>query len=396
MKFSMKAALAASGLALVGPVLVVVASDGSGLPSASAAARQNGSTTLLPQIVQQGGKPASAQAAHVSGAVKFSPVRKNRRVVVQKRLANGPWRRHTVARQNGAGIVNFVGPAKKDARWFSYRGVAAPYGGLPKVAARPQGADVWRTAFLDQFSTFSEKWQHRPSTAESRKCSSVGDPRAATVAGGTLRLTVKRDPDRLGDACVVSLNGTKYNVGHYLNGQVGTGHIPHAFTRGVFAARIKFQRNRGQHGSFWLQPVNKQTIRGNPQASGAEIDIVEFFGRGYERGGLASFLYNYGYLDAQGSPVKVGGMAPKATRMLNSTDAWWKNYHVFSLEWTKNMYIFRVDGREHFRTKRGISGIDEYLILSLLSSDWELAQAKKLGMQPGGTMHVDWARVWQK
>ena len=113
-------------------------------------------------------------------------------------------------------------------------------------------------------------------------------------------------------------------------------------------------------------------------------------------GGLASFLYNYGVLDRSGDPVKIGGMAPSATRMLPQGDAWWKRYHVFSVEWTPNSYTFMVDGRPHFRTKRGVSGVDEYLILSMLTSDWELLQAKKLGISPGGAMQVDWTRVWQR
>jgi len=156
---------------------------------------------------------------------------------------------------------------------------------------------------------------------------------------------------------------------------------------------MKFPRTRGQHGAFWMQPLNRRYLEGRPGQSGAEVDIAEFFGQGYPQGGFASFLYNYGI---DGGSKKIGGMSPRATRMLPRGDAWWKSYHVFSLEWTERAYIFRVDGREHWRTRRGVSRVDEYLILSLLSSDWELRQAKKLGTQPKGTMHVDWTRVWQK
>jgi hypothetical protein len=379
------AALALVALALVIPTLTL---NG----PAEAAARQTGRTVLLPQIVQPGGSPANANAARVTGYVKFSPARKGRKVIVQKKLGSGAWRKHSAARQNGAGTVSFSGPARRGARAYTYRGVAVRYGALGKVASRPQSTKVWKQRFLDQFggTTLSAKWQDRPSAASSRQCSDVGHPAMSNVANGTLRLSVQR----VGDCTVEG-----QNVGYWRNGQVGTQHLgpdKGAFTRGVFAARIKMQQKRGQHGSFWMQPQVHNPQPGKPRASGAEIDIVEFFGQGYAKGGLASFLYNYGILDANGDPVKIGGMAPKATQMLPGTDNWWKSYHVFSLEWTNNAYIFRVDGREHWRTKRGVSGIDEYMILSLLSSDWELLAAKKRGVTPGGTMHVDWVRVWQK
>ena len=68
--------------------------------------------------------------------------------------------------------------------------------------------------------------------------------------------------------------------------------------------------------------------------AGAEIDIAEFFGKGYQQGGLASFLYNYAITDSA-TASKIGGLAPSATRMLPPRDAWWKRFHVFSLEWTR-------------------------------------------------------------
>jgi beta-glucanase (GH16 family) len=254
---------------------------------------------------------------------------------------------------------------------------------------------VWAEASTSEFGgrKLGRHWADRRTTSTSRKCSKVGDRRASQVRRGTLRLRVMVNPDRRGDSCRIRQGPDKGSYRHYLNGQVSTQHVPHAFTFGTFAARVKFPRTRGKHGAFWLQTMNRRYLKGRPGKSGAEIDIAEFFGQGYPEGGFASFLYNYGI---KAGTKKIGGLAPSATRMLPRGDAWWKSYHVVSLEWTKRAYIFRVDGRQHWRTRRGVSRIDEYLILSLLSSDWELRQAKKLGINPEGTMHVDWARVWQK
>ena len=61
----------------------------------------------------------------------------------------------------------------------------------------------------------------------------------------------------------------------------------------------------------------------------------------------------------------------------NEKDDWYKRYHVFSVEWSPLGYIFRIDGQETGRINKGVSGVAEYPILSLLSSDYEL---KKLGL----------------
>lgn len=399
MKSVLKPALVLSALALVIPLLGVLGPAGVAAPAAEAAIRQSGSTALSPAIVQPGAKVAAAKKARLSGMVKFKPARKGRPVVVQRKVRGGAWQKVTTVRQNRAGVVRFTGPARNARnKPFSYRGVAQRWNGLRAAASKPQSAAVWHMKFDDEFNRkrLGPLWKNRMSNAASRQCSTVGARRMSRVGGGALHLSVKRDPNRLGETCEVSIDGKQVALDYYLNGQVSTQHLESgvgAFTRGTFAARIKFQQNRGQHGSFWLQPVSPQYLEGRPAASGAEVDVVEFFGKGYPGGGLASFLYNYGI---DGGKTKIGGVWPKATKALPAGDSWWKNYHVFSVEWTRKMYIFRVDGREHFRTKRGVSGIDEYMILSLLSSDWELAEAKRLGVKPGGTMDVDWVRVWQK
>lgn len=367
---------------------------------ASAGVPQSGSTTLTPQIVQPGSRPTSADRAKTRGTISFTPVKKGRPVVLQRQLAGSTsWTNVTTLRQNGKGVVSFTGPAKSGTSWFSYRGVAKRYSGLPTVTSSSQSAAVWSRTFDDEFvgTVLSPKWHDRVSNASSRRCSSVGDPRARSVGGGTLSLMVKRDPAKIGQTCQTTVYGSSYRLNYYLNGQVSTDTLvaPFKQTYGTFAARIKFPKQRGKHGSLWMQPMQR-LYGASPDQAGAEIDIVEFFGKGYVDGGLASFLYNYGILDGSGNPKKIGGIWPKATRMLPAGDAWWKNYHVFSLEWTPSRYIFRVDGREHFRTSTGVSGVDEYLILSLLSSDWELRDAQRLGLDPRGTMKVDWVRAWSQ
>ena len=156
---------------------------------------------------------------------------------------------------------------------------------------------------------------------------------------------------------------------------------------GVTAARIKFQREQGQHGSFWLQsPIAEGDT---PAVAGAEIDIVEYFGDS-DDDRLASFIY---YPTEDGS-VKEGDWIEGASEFLaDKDDDWWKAYHVFSLEWTPDEYVIRIDGQEAWRTDQGVSQTSEFIVLSLLSSDYELPNLPDEDLLPQ-VMDVDWVRHW--
>ena len=73
---------------------------------------------------------------------------------------------------------------------------------------------------------------------------------------------------------------------------------------------------------------------------------------------------------------------------------WAGTYHVFSVEWTPTEYVFRIDGKEALRTSAGVSQTEEYLILSLLVSNFESLRITP--EQLPQTMSVDWVRVWQQ
>jgi beta-glucanase (GH16 family) len=122
------------------------------------------------------------------------------------------------------------------------------------------------------------------------------------------------------------------------------------------------------------------------------MDVIEWFGEDQPQGGLASFIYYYPDDGQAGvTAKKVGDYIRKPGRF---GDDWAGKYHVFAIEWTPHHYVFRIDGRETFRTAQGVSGQPQYLILSLLSSDYEL---KHLGgdRHLPQTMSVDWTRIWQ-
>ncbi len=340
--------------------------------------RQSASLDVLPRIVQQGRVPAPAGKARSAVIARFSPVRPGRKVTIQRRLPSGSWQVVRATTQAADGTASYSGSTSTGTWSYPFRArVAARTGAASLTTTAVQ--DTWGSpAFSDEFTGTKldeTKWSYRRGATPSRT-RSTNDVRSVSVGGGTLRMRVLRDP---------AAPSRKF-----LNGQISTAGGKFAFTYGTASARIKFPKGRGQHGSFWLQSPMYSQFPGNPSRSGAEIDAVEFFGSGYPKGGLATFLY---YQDKKSQNVKIGDVWSRAAKLLPKNDTWWSSYHVFSVNWTPKRYTFYVDGRVLFTTTRGISKTDEYLILSLLTSDWEIPDLN-LRTRPN-TMSVDWARVWQ-
>jgi beta-glucanase (GH16 family) len=168
-----------------------------------------------------------------------------------------------------------------------------------------------------------------------------------------------------------------------LNGHIGTDN-GFSFRYGVAAARIKFPQLRGQHGSFWMQPVGGMY----PGGTGHEIDVVESFGSIHKRSGVFTYIHRY----EGGRIVKTGANIPN-TFLHGPRDGWGKRFHVFSVQWKPRSLIFRVDGKESWRVGGQVSQVPQYLILSLLSSDYELPLIHD--RQLPQHMYVDWVRVWE-
>ena len=254
------------------------------------------------------------------------------------------------------------------------------------VGAKVSTDDTPEVTFTDDFDDEDSvdhpdgSWYTRDQGYVGVRTCSKASADAAEVTDGVLRLSVTDDPE--GDEC--QLPGKRKKFPYRLNGHVGTeGRVD--FTYGFAAARIRTQAARGQHAAFWMQAVGGQGT-GGPKKGGAEIDVIEYFGDDHPEGGLTSFTY---FLDKSGKKQTVGGWLPNADEL---GDDWAEQYHVFSVEWTPQEYVFRIDGKVTQRLKGETSGRPEFLILSLLSSDYELPRFN--GELPE-TMEVDWARVWE-
>jgi beta-glucanase (GH16 family) len=109
-------------------------------------------------------------------------------------------------------------------------------------------------------------------------------------------------------------------------------------TRGKFTqqyghieARIQVPNGSGLWPAFWMLGATGGTWPNN-----GEIDIMEIVGRDPNR--LFGTLHGPGY---------SGGNGYGGTR--TATTPFWQNYHIFSIDWSPNLIIWRVDGSEYFR-----------------------------------------------
>ena len=89
--------------------------------------------------------------------------------------------------------------------------------------------------------------------------------------------------------------------------------------------------------------------------------------------------------------------------------AWWDAWHVVEVEWTRSKIVFRLDGEVTRELKVKTRKADYFVVLSLLSSDWEPIRLTEPLERPGAGldgapieaaelpfgMAVDWVKVYE-
>jgi beta-glucanase (GH16 family) len=361
-------------------------------------AEQYGTVTLLPPVAHSGPR-ALAPKQGVSVLAQFTPAREGREVVLQQRTSGG-WEPVDTAHQDITGVADFTAPATTpDGSAAVYRAVARPVRGnrwttekvaTPAVTARDfallfedtfSGIDLDPTRWVDQMKDSVEN-----APASNRKCSRI-NPATRRVADGVLHMGIAADPTKAGELCTwTDAKGASGLHPYMWNTQIMT-RGKFQFRYGYAAARMKVQQAKGMHSAFWLQPHD---IPHGVPALGTEIDVMEFFGdTGRRTNGLAAFVHWYEF----GTHQQRGRIVPESSKFRVPGEDWWDNFHVFSVEWTPTAYIFRVDGREFHRETVAVSQAPEYLLLSMLTGDYEYKNLTEDEWTQ--TAQVDWVRVWQ-
>jgi len=139
------------------------------------------------------------------------------------------------------------------------------------------------------------------------------------------------------------------------------------FRYGYFEARVQFQQLQGHHGAFWMQSPTYNDYLNDPARSGVEIDIIEFFGNGRMNvtDAKQSLFWN-----PYSSPERQERRNDLFYREVHGVELS-ADFHTFGLLWTETGYRFYVDGVEIWQINEGVSQTEQYLLFSLISSQFE-------------------------
>ena len=201
---------------------------------------------------------------------------------------------------------------------------------------RPSAGDGWRLTWSDEFDG-AEGDPPRPD----RWVAEIGgegwgneerqyytDDRANSALDGDGRLVLTARSDSSGLPCW-------YGECGYTSARLIT---KDRFTQayGRFEARIKLPRGQGIWPAFWLLGDDIDTV-GWPTSG--EIDIMEYLG--HEEDTVHGALHGPGY-DDDAEHTAPGSFAD--------------DFHVFSVDWSKDRIDFAVDGRRYHTATRPASG----------------------------------------
>ena len=360
-------------------------------PSAAASEATEAPTPLDPESVELAIPPAligqtETETDLAAATARVSPPSEGIDVVLQQREDDG-WDRVSTAATDADGLAVFYLPPGPPGEPARFRALVRPDEGDPLMSEDVRfvhRAPLWADEF-DGDELDEEKWEYRQvglRNPEGNRTCAESDPSSVSVADGAVHFVTQEIPP---DIAQGEGQPGECPHGEFRNGHIGT-RGSFSFRYGVLAARIKFPHAQGQHGAFWSQPDDAGT--------GVEIDAVEYFGDGFPaKGELAgsNAIQHSIYWEDDGEQNKVGGLFD-VSHLLPEGETWADDFHIYSVEWTPTEYIFRIDGHETFRTSEGLTDVKQYLILSLLTSDWELPRLDTSDVTP---MSVDWVRVWR-
>lgn len=235
---------------------------------------------------------------------------------------------------------------------------ATPVPPDPVLPAAPDGK-TWHLTWSDEFEgphLDETKW-NRLGDWKRRDGYWVQDD--AYLSGhGTLILRTRQQGDR------------------FTCGAVNTqGKFEHAF--GYLVARCKLPTQPGHWPAFWIMGSGVSKI-GNQGRDGTEIDIIEV---PWRDGRLTVNLHWDGY----GKEHQSAGHRFSLPQVL-------EGFHDFGLWWSREEYVFYVDGQEVWRSQAGgVCQVPEYLKLTEEIGTWagDIRQAKLPDF-----FEVDFVRVY--
>jgi beta-glucanase (GH16 family) len=197
---------------------------------------------------------------------------------------------------------------------------------------------IWQDEFEgDQLDT--SKWNYRETNAK----------RGTGI--------VRTQNTRLDGRGHLVIEATKEDSSYYI-GQIAT-FFKHEFLYGYFESRVKLTNQVGPATAFWLQSLTYGKYIGDPGRSGTEIDILE-----YRRKYRTNEIHHTVHWDGYGENHKQHGKSPIHKGIDDG------EFHTFGLEWTPKKYVFYIDGKPSWRTRKAVSHKALYIILSVEMNTW--------------------------
>jgi beta-glucanase (GH16 family) len=204
------------------------------------------------------------------------------------------------------------------------------------------------------------------------------DPEAASVARGVLTLATWT-------ADGVHHTGFVDTAGKF------------AATYGYFEARVRFATSPGEWGAFWLQSPTMSTPPDDVGVAGAEVDVLEHRATDADGRDIANRYSINVHWDGYGPAHQhAGGEGTPA----HSTAPLQGGWHTYAVLWTRERYVFYLDGVEQWATDQGVSHRSEFIKVTCEVQDGSWAghiPAGGYGLRGSSatSMQVDWVRVWQ-
>ena len=150
---------------------------------------------------------------------------------------------------------------------------------------------------------------------------------------------------------------------------------------GYFECRMKFHKTTGFWGAFWMMCGDVFCEDGSA-VSGVEIDIIE---SGYRNQGAVNHALHWdGY----------GAAHRQLAHIVEDEGQYDGEYHTYALQWTREAYVFFIDGRETWRTAEcGICDKPGYLKISTEFGTWAKPIVRE---ELPDCVRVDWVRVYRE
>ena len=150
---------------------------------------------------------------------------------------------------------------------------------------------------------------------------------------------------------------------------------------GYFECRMKFHKTTGFWGAFWMMCGEVCKVDGSAE-SGVEIDIIE---SGYRNKGAVNHALHWGGYGAEHKQLAY---------IIPDESQYDGEFHTYALQWTRDAYIFFIDGKETWRTSEcGICDKPGYLKITTEFGTWASPIVKE---ELPDCVRMDWVRVYQE